>query len=213
MTKQIERRKRAVQALLLVARQLYNELDFFQKHFTSTVILNGYICWLNDRKTGYYKVDIDSGDVLEVDGVEDTAGKYVRTEDLVSVSKAMANFIDVCGTMAGYSRPLPQISHQVLDGIGYQVTTRAANETDFMLWASHDVYLELAELHMLHEQIYWLHKLTHYALKDGRILAITIEENEVKFAILGNQSIPVKTSILEMRDALREFVLYQQLYS
>ncbi len=208
MTTQSERRKRTTQALLLAARQLYNELDFFQKYFTSTVILNGYVCWMNDRKTGYYKVNVNSGIVLEVDTIEDTTGKYVRTEDLVSVSMAMANFINISGTMAGYSRPLPQISHQVLDGIGCQVTTRGANETDLTLYASHDVYLELAKLHVLHEQIYWPHKLTHYALKDGRTLAITIEEKEVNFAVLRSQSVPVKTGILEMRNALMEFVLY-----
>ena len=196
----------------MVARQLYNN-QFFRKYFTSTVIMDGYICWMNDTKTGYYKISVDSGEVREVDTIEDMAYKYVSLADLIAVSRAMSNFINMCGTMAGYERPLPKISHQVLDGIGYKVTTRAANETDLMLWASHDVYLELAKAYVSMERILSRRSEYSYLLKNEKMLAITISGEEVTFSILNFQLQPIKSSILEMRDALREFVLHQQLYS
>jgi hypothetical protein len=187
---------------------IYNGTDFFKKYLTSTVITDGFVFWMNETEDGYFKINVDNGEICEVTAVESTKGKYVRLNDLVSISRAMTNFISAAGSMAEFAMPNQKISHQVIRGIGHKVKSRPANEIDYMLWASHDVYLELASSYAMLEQIFCNPKITHYALKDGRTLQIScVRDNDVKFTIL-DHSTPVKQNLLKMRNALREYVLY-----
>lgn len=211
MTNEIEKRKRAIETLLMAARQLYNNSDLFGSHFTSTVIMPNYLCWMNESQSGYFKINIDSGEVIEVNTVEDVTGKFVDVHTIRAIARAITNFILMCLNMIGYNVSLPQLSHQVLDGIGYKVTTPGANETDFTLWASHDYFLELAQRYASSEMNTRKSPDAFYSLSTGQTLkAIYGPGSEVVFGVYDSDFMLVQTGILEMRNALREMANSQQ---